>query len=70
MREYDAEAIRRKIDESDERFVLLDVLPRASYANRHLPGAVSLPLERLEAEADEVLPDRDTEVITYCSGPT
>lgn len=70
MREYETEDLRRKIDGSDERFVLLDVLPRASYANRHLPGAVSLPLEDVEARASEVIPDRDVEVVTYCSGPT
>lgn len=68
MREYETDAIRRKLERGG-RFVLVDTLPAASYRHRHLPGAVSLPLEDLVERAAEVLPDRDAEIVTYCSGP-
>lgn len=44
---------------------LVEVLPANEYAEDHLPGAVSLPLRRLEKEAVQVL-DRDRPVIVYC----
>jgi rhodanese-related sulfurtransferase len=44
---------------------LVDVLPRAEYEEEHLPGAISIPLRRLEAEAPERL-DRARPVVVYC----
>ncbi|MCP4498433.1 MAG: hypothetical protein GY822_00500 [Deltaproteobacteria bacterium] len=47
--------------------VLVDVLPEHEYAEGHLPGALSIPIEELQARLAE-LPD-DKEVIAYCRGP-
>ena len=47
------------------KVVVLDVRPEAEYRAGHIPGAVSAPLERLEALA---LPKR-REVVAYCRGP-
>jgi ArsR family transcriptional regulator len=47
--------------------VLLDVRPEDEFAAGHLPGALNLPLDRLEA-AVAGLP-RDREVVAYCRGP-
>lgn len=47
---------------------LVEVLPADEYNEDHLPGAISLPLKRLEAEATDVL-DRDRPVIVYCWDP-
>ncbi len=44
---------------------LVEVLPADEYEEDHLPGAVSLPLKRLETEAVRVL-DRRRPVIVYC----
>jgi rhodanese-related sulfurtransferase len=44
---------------------LVEVLPADEYEEDHLPGAVSLPLGRLETEAVELL-DRTRPVIVYC----
>jgi rhodanese-related sulfurtransferase len=44
---------------------LVEVLPEDEYLEEHLPGAVSLPLKRLDAAAAEVL-DRTRPVIVYC----
>jgi rhodanese-related sulfurtransferase len=69
-RNYTTEEMRLKLLRGEGRFYLIDTLPRASYVNRHLPGALSLPVENIELEAERVLPDKDTEIIAYCSGPT
>jgi rhodanese-related sulfurtransferase len=44
---------------------LVEVLPKEEYEEEHLPGAVNLPLRRLEAEARDVL-DRGRPIIVYC----
>lgn len=47
--------------------VVVDVRPEAEYAAGHLPGAVSVPPDRLDELLAE-LPDVD-DVVAYCRGP-
>ncbi len=69
-RDYGTEELRDKLFAGGgEPFVLVDTLPHESYEFRHLPGAINLPLELLEALAPETLLDRDVEIITYCTAP-
>ena len=44
---------------------LVEVLPKGEYEEEHLPGAINLPLRRLETEARDVL-DPSRPVIVYC----
>jgi rhodanese-related sulfurtransferase len=44
---------------------LVEVLPAEEYAEDHLPGAISLPLPRIDAETVKVL-DKNRAVIVYC----
>jgi hypothetical protein len=44
---------------------LVEVLPEAEYRDEHLPGAINLPLKRLDANAAARL-DRGRPVIVYC----
>jgi rhodanese-related sulfurtransferase/predicted transcriptional regulator len=51
--------------------VVLDVRPPAEFAAGHLPGAVSVPPDRLDAALSDLLvtlPD-DRDVVAYCRGP-
>jgi rhodanese-related sulfurtransferase len=45
---------------------LVDVLPQKEYEEEHLPGAINLPLRRLETEAITVLA-RSSPIVVYCS---
>jgi rhodanese-related sulfurtransferase/DNA-binding transcriptional ArsR family regulator len=47
--------------------LVLDVRPAAEYAAGHIPGAVSVPLEELQARVGELPPD--AEIVAYCRGP-
>ena len=47
--------------------VVLDLRPREEYAAGHIPGALSIPLEELEAQL-ALLPSR-AEIVAYCRGP-
>lgn len=43
----------------------VEVLGRKEYDAEHLPGAVHIPLRRLDAQAPEKL-DRNRAVVVYC----
>jgi rhodanese-related sulfurtransferase len=58
----DRDGVRRLADQGAQ---LVEVLPANEYAEDHLPGAVNLPLRRLEQQATEVL-DRQRAVVVYC----
>jgi rhodanese-related sulfurtransferase len=62
------EEVERRL--RDPSFVLVDALPRESYAAGHIPGARSLPLAEIPAHAGEVLPDRRAEIVVYCGSFT
>jgi rhodanese-related sulfurtransferase len=64
-----AEELRRKLDAGDE-FVLVDALAPMVYAHSHLPGAINLPPSAVEpARIARRIPNRETEIVVYCSNP-
>lgn len=46
---------------------VLDVRPEDEYAQAHIPGALSIPLDQLPARLSEL--PRDHEFVAYCRGP-
>jgi rhodanese-related sulfurtransferase len=52
---------------SDGSVVVLDVRPEKEYWAGHIPGALSVPVDALEA-ALQTLP-KDKEMVAYCRGP-
>jgi rhodanese-related sulfurtransferase len=49
-------------------FVLLDARSETAYAEGHLPGAISLPHARIDADTVAALPDGP--IVAYCDGPS
>ena len=47
--------------------VILDVRPLEEYLAGHIPGALSVPLDRLDAALGKL--PRRTQVVAYCRGP-
>ena len=48
--------------------VVVDVRTQEEYAAGHIPSAVLLPVEQIEAKADsvaKVLPDKNAEIFVY-----
>ena len=45
----------------------VDALPESYYAQQHLPGALNLVADDVAGRADELLPNRDAAIVTYCS---
>jgi rhodanese-related sulfurtransferase len=57
------EELKAKMDRGDD-FILLEVLSEQSYQRAHLPGAIRFQnMDR----TSELLPDKDAEVVAYCS---
>ncbi|MDF1597084.1 MAG: rhodanese-like domain-containing protein [Acidimicrobiia bacterium] len=54
----------RLLELINQQAQVVDVLPDAEYTSRHIPGAVSIPLRRLDAESTSVL-RRDKPVVVY-----
>jgi rhodanese-related sulfurtransferase len=48
---------------------VVDALGETYWAQQHLPGAVYLVAEDVEAEAARLLPDKAAAIVTYCSNP-
>jgi rhodanese-related sulfurtransferase len=67
MREMTREEIRRR--RSDRGLTVLNVLPASAFAQAHIPGSLSLPLEDIPLRVPEVLPDRAAEIVVHCGGP-
>jgi rhodanese-related sulfurtransferase len=60
--EIDRTQVRKLVERGAQ---LVEVLPTDEYEEEHLPGAISLPLRRLETDAARVL-DPTRPVIVYC----
>lgn len=55
--------------EQNPQAVVLDVRTQEEYDAGHLPNAVLLPVDLIEAKSPEVtkvLPDKDAEIMVYC----
>ncbi len=58
----DVRDLERMLDSGAQ---LVDVLPAGEFAELHIPGAVNMPLKKMNAETVSAL-DRSRPVIVYC----
>ena len=52
------------------RLTLVETLPLEDYRQKHLPGAIDLPVERVKELAGGNLPDKNAEIVVYCASST
>ena len=52
---------------ADGSLTLVDALPESYYAQMHLPGALNLLADDVDAKASALLPDKTAAIVTYCS---
>ena len=50
---------------NNEKFTLVDALSEESYKESHIPGAINIPLGKLEPLAERYLDKQDT-IVVYC----
>ena len=56
----------KKIMDSGEKCIILDVREQDEFDAGHIPGAVLLPYTEIDALAAEMLPDKDAQILVYC----
>ena len=59
----DRDEVRRLMEQGAQ---IVDVLPAREYGEDHLPGAINLPLRKIETEAIRAL-DPSRPVVVYCA---
>ena len=61
--------LKAKMERGD-KFMLVETLPAQTYHHAHLPGAINLPPDQVTELAPQLLPEKDAEIVVYCSSPT
>lgn len=56
----------KKIMDSGEEHIILDVREQDEYDDGHIPGAILIPYTEIENQAEEMLPDKDALILVYC----
>ena len=56
----------KRIMDSEEGYIILDVRAQEEYDESHIPGATLIPHTEIEARAEEVLTDKDQLILVYC----
>jgi rhodanese-related sulfurtransferase len=57
--------LKAMLDRSE--VVVVEALSEESFAKQHLPGAIRVDHEQLEAQAPALLPDKEAAIVTYCA---
>lgn len=56
----------KKIMDSQEGYIILDVRAQEEYDEGHIPGAIVIPHTAIEDRAEEELPDKGQLILVYC----
>ena len=56
----------KQIMDNEEGYIILDVRTKEEYDEGHIPGAIQISHEEIEARAEQVLTDKDQLILVYC----
>jgi len=56
----------KKILDSGEKIILLDVRTKEEYDEGHIPKSILLPYTEIDEKAAKLLPDKNASIIVYC----
>ena len=56
----------KKIMDSVEEHIILDTREQDEFDEGHIPGAILIPYTEIENKAEEMLPDKDAQILVYC----
>jgi rhodanese-related sulfurtransferase len=60
------EGLKAKLDRKDPIMVVETLAPER-YREAHLPGALNIPPEKINELAPQLLPNKNAEIVTYCT---
>lgn len=67
IQELDVYAIKKKLDEN-HRFYLIDVQETEEWRLAHIKEAIHLSKGVIERDIEKMIPDKNSEIVLYCSG--
>ena len=56
----------KKIMDSGEEHIILDVREQYEFDEGHIPGAILIPYTEIEDKAEEIIDDKDAQILVYC----
>lgn len=56
-----------EMKENGKPYTVVDVLDEEAYKEGHIPEAINIPSEKIEAEAPNTLPKKEQPLIVYCA---
>ena len=56
----------KRIMDSGEEHIILDTREQDEYDEGHIEGAILIPYTEIENKAEEMLPDKDAQILVYC----
>lgn len=56
----------KKLMDTEQDYVILDVRTRQEYESGHIPGAILIPNEEIAERAENELTDKDQLILVYC----
>jgi len=54
----------------DRALAIVNVMPKETFAEGHIPGSLNLPVAEIESRARQLIPNSAQEIAIYCAGPT
>lgn len=60
------ETIKNAID-GNEQITLVEALPERYFNDAHLPGAIQINHDEVDAKAPQLLPNKSARIVVYCS---
>ena len=57
--------LKSKLD--SKQVTVVETLASDRYEQGHIPGAVNIPPEQIRELAPQLLPNKNAEIVTYCS---
>lgn len=63
--QVNAETAKKLMDTEDD-YVILDVRTQAEYDESHIPGAILIPHDTVATAAEDALPDKGQLILAYC----
>ena len=56
----------KEIMDTQEGYILLDVRTQEEFDEKHIPGAIVIPVEEVAQRAEAELPNKDQLILVYC----
>ena len=57
--------LKSKLDR--KQLTVVETLAPERYREAHIPGALNVPPEQIKELAPQLLPNKDAEIVTYCT---